>query len=117
MEPEACVIRRSNWQEAALTRKDLPWLAGAVVAGGIVGPVLLLWGLMATPASSASLLLNLEGVLTALLAWFLFKEDFDGRIALGMELIAAGGVCLSWSGRPEAGLPVAVLMMARAPSP
>jgi len=92
-------------QEAALTRKDLPWLAGAIVAGGIVGPVLLLWGLMATPASSASLLLNLEGVLTALLAWFVFKENFDARIALGMALIATGGVCLSWSGRPEAGLP------------
>jgi drug/metabolite transporter (DMT)-like permease len=49
-------------------------LAGAIVAGGIVGPVLLMWGLMATPASSASLLLNLESVLTALLAWFMFKE-------------------------------------------
>jgi drug/metabolite transporter (DMT)-like permease len=57
-------------REAALTRKDLPWLTGAIVAGGIVGPVLLMWGLAATPASSASLLLNLEGVLTALLAWF-----------------------------------------------
>ena len=62
--------RRSNVarREAALTRKDAPWLAGAIVAGGIVGPVLLMWGLAATPASSASLLLNLEGVLTALLA-------------------------------------------------
>jgi drug/metabolite transporter (DMT)-like permease len=60
---------------------------------------------MATPASSASLLLNLEGVLTALLAWFVFKESFDARIALGMALIAAGGVCLSWSGRPGTGLP------------
>jgi drug/metabolite transporter (DMT)-like permease len=92
-------------QEAALTRKDLPWLTGAIVAGGIVGPVLLLWGLAATPASSASLLLNLEGVLTALLAWFVFRENFDARIALGMALIAAGGVCVSWSGRPEVGLP------------
>src|ERR1035437_774328 len=92
-------------REAALTRKDLPWLAGAIVAGGVVGPVLLMWGLLATPASSASLLLNLEGVLTALLAWFVFKENFDTRIALGMALIAAGGVCLSWSGQPEAGLP------------
>jgi drug/metabolite transporter (DMT)-like permease len=92
-------------REAALTRKDLPWLAGAIVAGGVVGPVLLMWGLMATPASSASLLLNLEGVLTALLAWFVFRENFDARIAIGMGLIAAGGVFLSWSGRPEAGLP------------
>jgi drug/metabolite transporter (DMT)-like permease len=92
-------------REAALTRKDLPWLVGAIVAGGIVGPVLLLWGLAATPASSASLLLNLEGVLTALLAWFVFKENFDVRIAFGMGLIAAGGVCVSWIGRPEIGVP------------
>jgi drug/metabolite transporter (DMT)-like permease len=95
--------RASGSQEAALTRKDLPWLAGGIVAGGIVGPVLLMWGLAATPAASASLLLNVEGVLTALLAWFVFKENFDVRIACGMALIAAGGVCLSWSGRPEAG--------------
>ncbi len=92
-------------REAALAGKDLPWLTGAVAAGGIAGPVLLMWGLAATPASSASLLLNLEGVFTALLAWFVFKENFDGRIALGMGLIAAGGVCLSWSGRSGTGLP------------
>ncbi|MBI3870446.1 MAG: EamA family transporter [Verrucomicrobia bacterium] len=91
--------------EAALTRKDAPWLAGAIVAGGVIGPVLLMWGLGATPASSASLLLNLEGVLTALLAWFVFKENFDRRIALGMALIAAGGVSLSWTGRLEPGVP------------
>jgi drug/metabolite transporter (DMT)-like permease len=92
-------------REAALTRKDVPWLAGAIVMGGIVGPVFLMWGLATTPALSASLLLNLEGVLTVLLAWFVFKENFDARIALGMALIAAGGVCLSWRGRPEVGLP------------
>ena len=91
--------------EAALARKDVPWLAAAIAAGGIVGPILLMWGLSATPASSATLLLNLEGVLTALLAWFLFKENFDARIASGMALIAAGGVCLSWMGRPEIGVP------------
>ena len=91
--------------EAALKRKDVPWLAGAIVAGGVVGPVLLMWGLGKTPASSASLLLNLEGVLTALLAWFVFQENFDARIALGMGLIAAGGICLTWMGRPEVGVP------------
>jgi drug/metabolite transporter (DMT)-like permease len=92
-------------QEAQLARRDWPWLAGAIAAGGVIGPVLLMWGLARTPASNAALLLNLEGVLTALLAWFVFKENFDVRIALGMALIAAGGACLSWVGRPEVGLP------------
>src|SRR6266852_3631134 len=81
-------LRRSrtkpNSQEAGLKRADFPWLAGAILSGGVVGPILLLFGLRITTASSASLLLNLEGVFTALLAWFVFKENFDRRIALGM---------------------------------
>ncbi len=92
-------------REASLKRTDAPWLAGAILTGGVVGPLLLMWGLVQTPASSASLLLNLEGVFTALLAWFVFKENFDARIAWGMALIATGGACLSWIGRPERGLP------------
>lgn len=84
-------------QEAVLTRRDVPWLAGAVLSGGVLGPVLLMLGLTHTPASSASLLLNMEGVFTAALAWFVLKENFDRRIALGMALIVAGGVFLTWS--------------------
>lgn len=86
--------------EARLTSGELPFLAGAVVAGGIVGPVLLLLGLTRVAASAASLLLTLEGVLTALLAWFVFKENFDRRIAVGMASIVAGAVILNW--RPDA---------------
>jgi drug/metabolite transporter (DMT)-like permease len=82
--------------EARLSRADLPWLAGAVASGGVAAPVLLMFALTSTPASTASLLLNLEGVLTALLAWFVFNENFDRRIALGMAAITAGGVVLSW---------------------
>jgi drug/metabolite transporter (DMT)-like permease len=74
---------------------DYKWLAGAVVSGGIFGPALLMIGLAATPASAASLLLNLEGVFTALLAWFVFRENFDRRLMLGMFLIVSGGVFLS----------------------
>ncbi|MEO8558611.1 MAG: DMT family transporter [Rhodospirillales bacterium] len=82
--------------EAALTRRDVPWLAAAIVAGGVAGPVLLLIGLQHTDASSASLLLTLEGVATALLAWFLFRENFDRRIAIGMAFILAGAIVLNW---------------------
>jgi drug/metabolite transporter (DMT)-like permease len=72
------------------------WLAGATFAGGVVGPVLLMIGLTGMPASGASLLLNAEGVFTALLAWIAFRENFDRRIAFGMASIAAGAVILSW---------------------
>ncbi len=77
-------------------RADLAWLAGAILSGGIVAPVLLLFGLTHMPASGASLLLNAEGVFTALLAWLAFKEHVDTRIALGMGAIAVGAVVLSW---------------------
>jgi drug/metabolite transporter (DMT)-like permease len=66
--------------------------------GGVIGPVLLMLGLTTTSAASASLLLNMEGVLTALLAWFVFRENFDSRIALGMASIVAGAAVLSWQG-------------------
>jgi drug/metabolite transporter (DMT)-like permease len=78
-------------------RVDLGWLLGATLFGGAIGPYLLMYGLQATDSASASLILNLEGVLTALLAWFVFRENFDRRIALGMALIVAGGVVLSTS--------------------
>lgn len=87
---------RPSAERASLTSSDLPWLAGAVATGGILGPVLLMTGLAVIPASSASLLLNMEGVLTAILAWFVFREQFDRRIFVGIVLIVAAGVLLSW---------------------
>ncbi|HEY3013295.1 MAG TPA: EamA family transporter [Gemmatimonadales bacterium] len=95
----AWLLRRRRGGEAPLSRRNLPWLAGAIAAGGVLGPVLLLFGLERTPASSASLLLNLEGVFTALFAWFVFHENFARRIALGMLAIVAGGVVISWEGQ------------------
>ena len=86
--------------EAALTRFDVPWLAGAIAAGGVVGPLLLMAGLSSTDAAAASLLLTLEGAATALMAWFIFHENFDRRIALGMAFLVAGAAVLSWSGTP-----------------
>lgn len=79
-----------------LNGRDWIWLGSAIVAGGMIGPVLLMLGLSKMPAAGASLLLNAEGVFTALLAWFAFKENFDRRIALGMVAIIAGALTLSW---------------------
>ena len=84
---------------------------GAISAGGVIAPILLLFGLNLTAASTASLLLNLEGVLTAVLAWFVFKENFDRRIALGMIFITLGGIVLSWAGKPEIGLPWGIFLI------
>ncbi len=86
-----------------LTRADLPWFAGAVVTGGAAGPILLMIGLQATPSATASLLLNLEGVLTAGLAWFVFKENFDRRILLGMMLIVLASITLTLQPEANAG--------------
>jgi len=106
------VVSQPGAPEVALGRKELPWLAGAIAAGGVVGPVLLMAGLARTEAATASLLLTLEGVATALMAWFVFHENFDRRIALGMACLVAGAIVLSWSGQPTlAGLlgPLAVV--------
>jgi drug/metabolite transporter (DMT)-like permease len=94
------LVRGGAWAEAPLARADLPWLAGAVASGGIAGPVLLMAGLARTEASAASLLLTIEGVATALIAWFAFHENFNRRIALGMGSIVAGAAVLAWQGTP-----------------
>jgi drug/metabolite transporter (DMT)-like permease len=105
---------RSIEHDTALTRRDMPWLAGAILTGGVIGPVLLMMGLTQASAASASLLLNLEGVFTALLAWFAFRENFDRRIAFGMAVIVAGGVLLSWPADARWDTSVGTLLIAGA---
>jgi len=91
------LLLRRLWRVPAVSLPGLEWgwLAGAILAGGVVAPVLLLLGLARMPASGASLLLNAEGVFTAFLAWFVFHENFDRRVALGMVAIVAGALVLS----------------------
>ena len=84
-----------------LPRQEVSWFVGAVVSGGVIAPVLLMFGLSGMPASGASLLLNAEGVFTTLLAWFAFKENVDRRIAIGMLAIVAGALVLSWPGEVQ----------------
>jgi drug/metabolite transporter (DMT)-like permease len=74
---------------------EVPWLLGAVAAGGIAGPALLMLGLATTPAAASALLLNLEGVFTAAIAWIVFRENADRRILLGMTAIVVGSALLS----------------------
>ena len=82
--------------ELAIARKDRPWLLGAIVFGGVLGPALLMQGLTHASGASASLLLNVEGVLTAVIAWVVFKENANRRVVLGMAAIVAGGLLLTW---------------------
>src|SRR5262245_29925904 len=84
--------------EAALSRHDAPWLGGAIVFGGTVGPVLLMAGLARSDAASASLLLTLEGAATALIAWLVFRDGINLRVASGMALIVVGAAVLAWQG-------------------
>lgn len=83
--------------EAPLRRHDLPWLAIVVLFGGLAGPLLLMLGLTYTSAASGSLLLNLEGLATMLIAWAIFRENVDRRLMLGAFAILAGAAVLSWN--------------------
>lgn len=81
-----------------IARGDLPWLLFSVAAGGIVAPVLFTFGLQSTSGATASLLLNLETVLTVAIAWFVFREHRNWRVVTGMTLIVAAGVLLAGGG-------------------
>jgi drug/metabolite transporter (DMT)-like permease len=100
-------------QETPLRRYDLPWLAGAVLCGGVAGPVLLMLGLGTMPASSSALLLNLEALATMAIAWGVYKENADRRIVAGALCILAGALLLSWRGG-AAGVGVGALAIAGA---
>lgn len=89
-------IRDRGWQRTGLTARDWPWLIGAIVFGGVLAPMALMYGLTRTTGATASLMLNLESVLTAVLAWVVFKENADRRIVIGMIAIVVGGIVLSW---------------------
>lgn len=87
--------------EAPLRAADAPWLILVILAGGVAGPLLLMIGLSMTTASSAALLLNLEGLATMAIAWLVFKESVDRRLLLGAAAILGGAVLLSWQRGPH----------------
>jgi drug/metabolite transporter (DMT)-like permease len=81
-------------REARLVRSDLPRLLAMALFGAVVGPVALAWGLQRTSGASASLMLTLEALFTALLAWRLYRETVDVRVGVAMCLLLAGGMTL-----------------------
>lgn len=86
--------RRGALVEAPLRRSDVPRLLAMVGAGAVLGPVALAWGLQRTSGASASLLLTLEAVFTAVLAWRWYGEVLDGRVKSAVGLLLAGGALL-----------------------
>jgi drug/metabolite transporter (DMT)-like permease len=106
-------LRPGDAKPARFAKGDWPWIAAAILAGGVAGPVLLMYGLSLSDAASASLLLNLEAVLTAAIAWTVFRENVDRRVFAGMAAIVAGGILLSAGAAPRAeGLTGAALVAA-----
>lgn len=87
---------RSTAQEARLRRADIPRLLAMAGLGAALGPVALAWGLQHTSGASASLMLTLEALFTALIAWCLYGETMDRRVSLAMLLLLAGGMALVW---------------------
>jgi drug/metabolite transporter (DMT)-like permease len=91
----AAFMRRASTREAQLRRTDAPRLLAMALSGAVIGPVALAWGLQHTSGTSASLMLTLEALFTALLAGWLYGETLDRRVALAMGLLLTGGVVLA----------------------
>lgn len=89
---------RGAGAESPVRRQAWPWLLGAVVFGGALGPVMLMWGLQSTTGAFASLLLGLEGILTALVAALAFRESVDGRVWAAGALMLGASAALAWPG-------------------
>jgi drug/metabolite transporter (DMT)-like permease len=88
------LLRQRIDREARLQGADLPRLIAMAAFGAVVGPVALAWGLQNTSGTSASLMLTLEALFTAILAWCLYRETMDGRVWAAMALLLAGGMVL-----------------------
>lgn len=95
--------------EAGIKKEDVKWLLGAVLVGGVIAPIVLMFSLKNTPASTASLLLNFEGVSTTLIAGLVFKEAIGKRIGLAVAAVTTSSILLSWDFNGEWGFSIAAL--------
>lgn len=89
------IVKQSE-KEASLAKKDVPWLAGAVLSGGVAAPIILMLSLKNTPAATASLLLNFEAVATSIIAAAAFKEALGKRVWTAVALITLASIALTW---------------------
>lgn len=96
-------------EEARIEPADLKWLAGAILTGGVAAPITLMFSLKHTPAATASLLLNFEGVATALIAFFAFREAISRRAWSAIALITLASVILSVNPSAEWGFSLGAL--------
>jgi len=90
----AWVLRRPATKEAGIQKSDWPRLFAMAGTGAVIGPVALAWGLQHTSGSSASLMLTLEAVFTAVFAWRWYGETLDKRVNAAVVLLLTGGVVL-----------------------
>jgi drug/metabolite transporter (DMT)-like permease len=90
------LLSKQAKNEASLSRKDIPWLVGAIAFGGISAPIISMISLQRTPASTASLLLNFESVATTLIALLVFKENIGRRVGVAVAAITISSIILSW---------------------
>ncbi|MBC7379072.1 MAG: DMT family transporter [Burkholderiaceae bacterium] len=88
------VLMKRPDREARLARADVPRLVLLAGFGAVLGPVALAWGLQRTSGTSASLMLTLEALFTALMSWLLYRETLGRRAACAMALLTAGGALL-----------------------
>lgn len=97
-------VDQSSGTEARLTKDDFPWLVGAILAGGVAAPIILLFGLRSTPAATASLLLNFEGVATAVIAALVFREAIGKQVWWAIVFITFASILLSLNPGSEWGI-------------
>ncbi|MBI0582853.1 MAG: EamA family transporter [Methanomassiliicoccus sp.] len=90
------LVSRKRAEEAPLRKRDLPYLFGSILSGGVIAPILLMTGIASVTGVASSLLLNLEGVATALIAWLAFGEVVGRRTWAALVMMTAAGVLLTF---------------------
>jgi drug/metabolite transporter (DMT)-like permease len=95
--------------EAKIVKSDAKWIIGAIMAGGVLAPIILMFSLPNTPASTASMLLNFEAVATTLIAVLAFKEAIGKRVWIALALITVASILLSWNFNGKFGFSIGAL--------